>query len=186
MTLFRFPRAAIAGAAFVLAMTPLAAQQPATPAAPPSIQAGQLIPIPEVTPERLAAARELVLYSGLGVSIVQVVPNLMGQINGTITRTRPELVADMKATLDGLLPEFMKLPDDMLNLAAKIYTAVLSEQETKEALAFFKSPTGMKFVESQPTVVGNLNPAVQNWSKEISVRMMDRVREEMKKKGHEI
>jgi hypothetical protein len=92
----------------------------------------------------------------------------------------------MKATLEQLSPEFGKLPEDMFDRAAKIYTAVLTEQECKDALKFFQSPIGKKFVDVQPTIIGNINPLIQAWAKEISVTMFDRVRVEMKKKGHDL
>ena len=188
MRTFHRPRSILAVAAILFAMAPLSAQQSTAPqpGAAPFSKPGELIPIPEATPTHLAAARDLVIASGLGSSIIQVVPNLMGQINSTVTRTRPELVGDMKTVLDGLVPEFTKLPEDMLTTAARVYTALFTEQECKDALAFFKGPTGQKFVQAQPTILGNLNPAVQAWTKDLSVKMFDRVREEMKKKGHEI
>jgi hypothetical protein len=159
-------------------------------AAPASAQLqpapGNRIPIPNATPEHFAAARELVAATGLAGSFLQVIPSLMGQINSNVTATRPELIPDMKATLEQLAPEFGKLPEEMFDRAARIYTAVMTEQECKDALVFFKSPIGKKFVDVQPTVIGNINPLIQNFGKEMSQKMFDRVREEMKKKGHTI
>jgi hypothetical protein len=178
VTLFRFPRLIMAGVALALCAAPVHAQQPAPQ--------GQRIPIPNATPAHLAAARELVAATGLAASFLQVIPSLMGQINSNVTATRPELIPDMKATLEQLSPEFGKLPEDMFDRAAKIYTAVLTEQECKDALKFFQSPIGKKFVDVQPTIIGNINPLIQAWAKEISVTMFDRVRVEMKKKGHDL
>ena len=146
-------------AAFIVAMAaaPAVAQQVAPTLSP---RPGATLPIPNATPEHLAAARELVAASGLASSFLEVIPNLMGQVNLTITNTRPELIPDMKATLEALAPEFGKYPED--------------------------SPVGKKFIDVQPTVIGNLNPLIQNWAQQVSAKMMDRVREEMKKKGHQI
>lgn len=169
--------------AIALGAAPVLAQQ-ASPQLSP--QPGQVIPIPAATPAHLDAARELVAATGLASSFLQVIPSLMNQINTTITQTRPELIADMKATLDELRPEFGKLPEEMFNNAARIYTAVMTEQECKDAVAFFRGPVGKKFIDVQPTIIGNLNPMIQRWQQQMSVKMMDRVREEMKKKGHEL
>ncbi len=188
MTRSRFFRPALGLFALALVALPARAQQPATPVAPQLTQpqAGARIPIPNATPAHFAAARELVASTGLASSFMQVIPSLMGQINSTVTATRPELVAPMKATLDALGPEFGKLPEEMFDRAARIYTAVMTEQECKDALVFFKSPVGQKFVQEQPTIIGNLSPAIQAWSKDMSVKMFQRVREELKKKGFDI
>ena len=44
----------------------------------------------------------------------------------------------------------------------------------------------MKYVEQQPLVLNALYVSMQGWQQQISQDMMTRVREEMKKKGHEM
>ena len=92
----------------------------------------------------------------------------------------------MKGGGGALQPEFTAYNDDLINFAGVVYTALLSEQECKDALAFFNSPIGKKFIDVQPGVFANMGPAMGEWSKSVSVRMMDRVRAERKKKGHDL
>ena len=103
-----------------------------------------------------------------------------------LNETRPELIPDMKATLDGLQPEFQGYTEEMVVVAARVYTALMSEQECREAAAFFNSALGKKYVEAQPSIFVSITPALQQWRQSLSVRMFDRVRQEMKKKGHEL
>lgn len=169
-----------------LAMATAGGARAQAPVLSPITGQPQTLTVPNAAPSHLAAAEELVAASGLAASFLQIVPSLMGQINANISQTRPEIAADLKATLDQLAPEFGQYPQEMMTSAARIYTAVMTEQQCKDALAFFKSPTGKRFVDVQPTIIGNMGPILQNWRQRISVTMMDRVREEMKKKGHEI
>jgi hypothetical protein len=169
---------ALVAASIVLASGAMAQQQ-----MPPG---SQVLPIPQATPTHLACAKDLVNKSGMGRTFQSIVPDMMRQVNSTVTRTRPELIPDMKSVLDALQPEFMKYADEMTESAARVYTALLNEAECKEALTFFSSKVGEKYVNAQPTMYANIAPALENWNKVVSVRMFDRVREEMKKKGHEI
>lgn len=167
------------------------ALQPVRPAAPAAQAAPQqsepdTIPIPQATSAHLSAARELVVRSGMSRSFEAAIPNMMRQLNTTVTRTRPELTNDLKVTLDQLLPEFMKLSDEMVENGARIYTALLNEQECKDAVAFFKSPLGTKFIDVQPIIFGNLADVMEPWTKHLSQVMYERARDEMKKKGHQI
>jgi hypothetical protein len=146
----------------------------------------QVLPIPESTPTHLACARSLVEASGMGNSFLSLIPELMRQVNTTATRTRPELAADMKTVLEGLQNEFFGYTGEMIDYAARLYTALLTEPECKDALAFFQSPVGKKYTDMQPTVFANVSPALESWNKQLSVRIYARVREEMKKKGHEM
>jgi len=150
-----------------------------TPAQPPAAQP------PAASAAHLAVARDLVVASGLARAFGGVIPDLMVKINTNVGQTRPELAADLRATLDQLQSEFMRYPEELLDFGARVYASVLSEQECRDALVFFKSPVGLKYVESQPAVLINMGPAVTEWSRIVSVRMLDRVRAEMKKKGRE-
>ena len=175
-----------AGALLALALAAPVAAVAQTPPLP----SGAFTPSPSSTPpaasaSHMAVARDLVVASGLSRAFGGVIPDLMVKINMNFGQTRPELAADLRATLDQLQSEFMRYPEELLDFGARVYASVLSEQECRDALVFFKSPVGLKYVESQPAVLINMGPAVTEWSRIVSVRMLDRVRAEMKKKGRE-
>jgi hypothetical protein len=173
----------LTGALFVAALATSLTGAPASAQAPAPAAPAAQAPAPAAA--HLAAARQLVMASGLSKAFGTVVPELMGKINANLSPTRPEIAKDLKATLDALQPELLLYNDEMINFAALVYTTVLNEQECKDALAFYTSPIGKKYVDVQPTVFANLTPAMGEWSKSVSVRMFERVRAEMKKKGHE-
>lgn len=186
-------RPAILAFALALSAAPALAQQPApprptAPAAAPAAPAAaaDTIPIPNAAPSHLAAAREVVIGSGILRSFDGAIFDTIRQTNLTVTRTRPELVNDMKATFEKLQPEMLKLTEDMIVNTSRIYTALMSEQECKDVAAFFKTPHGKKFIEAQPVVFANISDVMEPWRKHIAQRVLEMVREEMKKKGHQI
>jgi hypothetical protein len=91
----------------------------------------------------------------------------------------------MRATLTSLEPEFSKLPNEIIDAAANMYAGVMTEQECKEAAAFFKTPSGQKYVNKQSAIVAELQPLSADWANRISTMMFNRVHDEMKKKGYE-
>jgi uncharacterized protein len=137
-------------------------------------------------PAQIALAREVVLNSGIANSFQVVIPQFLDQIGLTLSRTRPEVVSDLNAVLANLKPEFDKKVDEMIDSAAKLYAQRLSQKELEDVAAFFKSASGRKYVGSQPILMNDMFVAMQAWSQKISVDMMTRVREEMRKKGHEL
>jgi hypothetical protein len=151
--------------------TPVSPQSPAPAAASPS---------------HLAAARALVIGCGMSRSFSIIIPQFLDQIGSSLTQTRPELRGDLSAVLTQLKPEFDKQVDEMIDIAAQIYVKQMSEQDLKAAVAFFESPAGKKYVETQPAFLTEVVTAMQGWQGKISTDMMSRVREEMKKKGHEV
>ncbi len=180
-------RRAAAGPVFGLALAlasllnlPAAAQAPPPPAATaePSAPA-------EPSAAHIEAARQLIIASGISRSFQIIIPELMDQIGVTVTQTRPELTPDMITTLGSLRPEFDKQADEMIDLSARIYAHLLSEQDVRTILAFFKSEAGNNYVNAQPLFLNELVAGIQAWQQKISVNMMTRVRQEMKKKGHD-
>ncbi len=163
--------------ALSLVAAPAFAQAPAAPA--PTAAA-------TVSASHFAVARELVMASGLSRSFAGVIPEMIVKMNQTYAVSRPDLSKDLRATLESLQAEFNGWSGEIVDIAARVYTAVMTEQECKEALALFQTAAGKKYVEVQPTIFVNVAPVVEQWSKAMSARMLNRVREEMKKKGHDM
>ena len=161
-----------------------AAPVPAAPAAPTTAPVPEL-PAPEPPASQLAAARELVISSGMSRSFEPMVPELAQQIAPMLTRTRPDLTADLAEVLKQLQPEFEQKGQEMIDVAAHIYARRMSEDELKQAADFFNSPVGKKYVTVQPGMLDELVVAMQSWTQQLSTFMMTRVRQEMTKKGHQ-
>lgn len=160
----------------VQAQTTPAAKAPAGVAAPAAVA--------EPSPSHLAAARELVVASGMSRSFDAAIPQLIHRLTSTYTQTRPDLEPDLDVVLKQMQPEFAKHTDEMVDKAAHIYARLLNEQEVKAAIAFFSSPAGKKYVQTQPYFFDDVVNAMQDWHQRISVQLMERVKIEMKKKGH--
>lgn len=140
----------------------------------------------EPSASHVAAARQLVEASGLGKTFEAMVPQMMVGLEQRLTATRPEIAKDLGTTLEQLEAEFARNQEEILATAARISARRLSEAEVKEAVAFFNSPAGKKYVESQPAMLDELVVAIQGWTEKLSATMMQRVREEMAKKGHQL
>lgn len=138
----------------------------------------------DLTPEHIAKARRLILATGISRSFQIIIPEFMEQIGTVLTQARPDLVPDMNVVLRDLRPEFDKQSDEMIDQSARIYAGILSEQDIDAILAFFASDAGKRYVGAQPLFLNQLVSGMQAWQQKISINMMTRVREEMKKKGH--
>lgn len=168
----------VAGAAILgsfLVFAGAAGAQQAAPAAPTP---------PEPAASTVAAARDLVVASGMARSFVPMVPDLLRQIVPTVTRTHPELSKDLDDVVTQLEPEFVRDGEQMVDIAARVYARHMSEDELNQTVTFFKSTAGIKYVAAQPLMLDELVVAMQSWTQQLSNIMMNRVREEMTKKGH--
>lgn len=165
-----------------LAQAPRPGAKPAAPAAAAPAPAPQA---PTITPNHLALAREVMLSSGIARSFDSIIPAFGEQIRQAAV-TRPELTADLDAVLTGLGPEMELQKQSMIDTAARIYAARLSEAELAEVSTFFRSPAGKRYVETQPQVLDDMVQAMQTWTQSVSEYVMVRVRAEMTKRGHQL
>ncbi|AWI89085.1 DUF2059 domain-containing protein [Methylobacterium sp. DM1] len=150
-------------------------------AAPPPAPA----PEPEVSASHLALAREVMLSSGIARSFDSIIPTMADQIRKNAV-TRPDLAKDLDEVLKSLDPEMELQKQRLINIAARIYAKRLTEAELKDIVAFFRSPAGKRYVETQPQVLDDMVGAMQDWTQEVSEYIMVRTRAEMGKRGHQL
>jgi uncharacterized protein len=175
----KFARPAAVVAAFCMSAGVALAQQPApAPAAPRN---AAIAP----APSHLALAREVAMASGITRSLDVIAPQLYERMREQIV-ARPELTKDMNEVLQSLLPEMELQKQRAINAIAAIYARQLSEAELKDVMTFFRSPSGKKYVDTQPVVLDDLVREMQDWSQEVAEYIQVRVRAEMKKRGHQL
>jgi hypothetical protein len=63
---------------------------------------------------------------------------------------------------------------------------VVGSEVIKDVIAFFKSPSGKKYVESQPVVLDEMVREMQLWSQDLAEYVMVRIRAEMQKRGFQL
>lgn len=142
--------------------------------------------LPDPSPQALALGRELVVAAGVSRTFDGIIPQLMIEIQQSILQVRPNIVKEVDEILIQLKPEFEPQRAEMLAIAAKIYARALSEADIKDALTFFKSPAGQRYVAAQPQMLDQLFNEMQTESQKITEQLLKRVREELKKRKIEI
>lgn len=167
-------------AALLLTAAPAAAQQPAPPAPTPAQSAASAL-----TPSHLALAREVATASGIIRSLEVIPPQLFDRIREQVV-TRPELSKDIEEVLKQIQPEMELQKQRAVATIAGLYARTMTEAELRDVTAFFRSPSGKKYVDTQPTILDELVNEMQKWSQELAEYVMVRVRAEMGKRGHQL
>jgi hypothetical protein len=159
-------RAAALGLALAALALPLHAQQPSAGA--------------------LASARELMEIKGVQNLVNPVVIGVIEQTKGGILQTNPGLSKDLDEVSAQLRTEFGQRSSEVTNEIVRLYAQRFSEQELKEAIAFYKSPTGKKILAEEPKILDETYARVQQWAVRLQSEVSARVRAEMKKRGHNL
>lgn len=134
----------------------------------------------------LASAKDFValtgatqIFSPLVAGVVEQSKMLYLQQNPGLSKDLNEISAKLKAELN---PRLEELNVEM----ARIYATRFTETELKEIMAFYGSPTGKKMLIEQPQAAELSLKFAQDWSIKLSDEVVGKMREELKKRGHNL
>jgi hypothetical protein len=143
-------------------------------------------PIAAPTPAAIETAKSVIISSGMTHSFGAVIPEIFGALERNVLATRPELKDPLHTVLLSLVPEFSKTEQGVIDAAGLALAKRMSEQELKDTAAFFNSPSGKKYVAAQPQAFNDIFAALNEWRQKLSVDVLTRAREELKKKGYSL
>jgi hypothetical protein len=102
----------------------------------------------------------------------------------TLLQTNPNLSVDLNAAAQQLRKDYEPRLEALKQQIAALYAARFSEKELKDALAFYKSPLGVKLSTVEPQVIDQSMAIANKWAEELVEDVLEKMRAEMRKKGH--
>src|SRR6185437_4530091 len=135
------------------------------------------------SPTQMDLARKILVAAGLKASMDEIVPSMLGQLQGQLVQMHPEMGKALHETLVALLPEFNKGEDTVFNDSARPLAKALTEAELQQTLTLLTSPAGHKYIQAQAQILDALGASGAAWRQKLTTIMLTRTREEMKKKG---
>jgi hypothetical protein len=138
------------------------------------------------SPAALASARELMDLKGVQNLVTPIVVGVIEQTKGVILQTNPGLTKDLDEVSAQLRNEYQPRTAEMTNEIVQLYAQRFSEQELKDAIAFYKSAAGKKMLVEEPRILDATYARLQQWASRLQDEVATRVRAEMKKRGHNL
>jgi hypothetical protein len=135
---------------------------------------------------QLKLARQVVDTSGAAKSFDSVIPQIFQQIYTTYSQQNPDLTKELAGVMQGLIPEFDKRKEEIAVIVSRSFAEKFTEAELNDIIAFYNSATGKKLVSEHTEILRDAFAKTQEWGGKLSQQLVDRLREEMKKKGHTI
>jgi hypothetical protein len=159
-------RAILVAITFIALFAPAQAQQPSANA--------------------VALAKEIITVKGSANMFDPILPNLIDKTRAMLLQTNPMLSKDLNEVAAKLRTEMSPRASEILTEMAKLYAAAFTEQELKDALAFYKSAVGKKISATEPRILQQTFDLVNVWSDKLGEEIIGKMRVEMKKKGHDL
>jgi hypothetical protein len=138
------------------------------------------------SPAAISMAKELIALKGATTMYDPVVRGVVEQAKIVLLRTNPMVSKDLNEITARLHNEYAARINELRELVARVYASRFTEQELKDALTFYKTPLGKKLIEQEPQILEQTMKDAQDWGDKLSEEVMNKMRVEMKKKGHDL
>lgn len=158
----------------VLALIGMAKPAPAqAPAASPS-------------PAAILLAKQIIELKGVNKLLGPLVRGVIEKVKDQFMQTNFMWAKDLNEVAAQLEKEYAPRESELVDESARIYASHFTEPELKQILAFYQSPLGRKMVAEEPKALDESVANAGDWGDKLSEEIIDRMRAEMKKRGHDI
>ena len=141
----------------------------------------------DVSPESLAASRELMTLTESDRLLDQFLAMFTPQVSALIEKANPEKGPLVRKIMDEMmLPEMRKQIPEAIDEIAKVYAMHFSLEELNELIAFYKSPIGRKFVQQQSPLMADLSRVGQEWGQRTVLRALRNLAPKLKEQGIDV
>jgi hypothetical protein len=137
-------------------------------------------------PDAVAAARELVTTIKGADQFKALMPIILKNLKPAIVQGRPEVDRDYDAIMPILLEGMAARVNEIIDEVTAIYARNFTADELREVAAFYRGPTGQKFLQKQPVILQDSMAIGQKFGQSVAAEMQNRIVEELRKRGHKI
>jgi hypothetical protein len=149
-----------------------------------------LTPVParaeSLSPESIAAAKELVATIKLGEQFKSLMPTIMTTLKPAIVQGRANVERDYDAMIPMLLQSFQSRMDELSDAVVKVYASNFTADDLRALIVFYKTPVGQKFLQKTPLLAQQTMAVGQQFGRSVASEIRTRMIEELRKKGHAI
>ena len=164
------PLAALIGLLLISLGGPVAAQSPA----------------PGPSPAAILLAKQIVEIKGARQLFTPLVRGVVEKVKDQFMQTNFMWAKDLNEVAANLEQQYAPRVDELIDMSARIYASHFSESELKELLAFYQSPVGRKAVVEEPKALDESVASGGQWGDNLADEVVVKMRDEMKKRGHDL
>lgn len=168
--------------AALLALNLVALAQPASAQAPaPSAPAGA-----QPSPASLLLAKQIVEIKGVQNIFAPLVRGVVLKTKQMFMQTNFMWQKDLDEVAVIEEKKYASRVNELVDATARMYAQHFTEPELRQLLAFYQSPIGKKSLAEEPKVLDEAMAYAGNWGDNLSQEVAASMREDMKKRGHDM
>jgi uncharacterized protein len=143
-------------------------------------------PAAEPSPNAVLLAKQIIEIKGVSAMFAPLVRGVIIKVRDQFIQTNFMWAKDLSEIANNLEKEYGPRGSEVIDATARIYASHFTEAELKQLLAFYQSPLGRKTVAEEPKITDESMAFAGHWGDDLSVDIINKMRAEMKKRGHDI
>jgi uncharacterized protein len=140
----------------------------------------------EPSPNAILLAKQIIQLKGINGIMDPIARGVVEKVKSVVMQTNFMFQKDINEITVQLHKEFDGRSSELIDHAAELYASRFTEAELKQILTFYQSPLGQKMIVEEPKILDESLQQANGWADKLSGDIMVRMREEMKKRGHDI
>ena len=143
-------------------------------------------PAPQPSPGALLLAKQIVEIKGVKNVFAPLVRGVVEKTKDMFMQTNFMWAKDLDEVAAIEEKKYAPRVNELVDATARIYAEHFTEQELKQLLAFYQSPVGKKALVEEPKVLDAVDGLCRRVGDNLSQEVIASMREEMKKRGHDM
>jgi hypothetical protein len=153
---------------------PAVSQEPA-PAPPPAVSSAQL-----------QLGKQIVEIKGIKAMFEPMVRGVVEKTKQAVLQSNFVWSKDINEIAANIAKNDEPRVNELVDATARYYASHFTEAELKTILTFYQSPLGQKMLVEEPKAVDESMAYAGEWGDNLSNEVLNKLRVEMKKRGHDI
>ena len=148
--------------------------------------AGAQAPSPKPSPAAILLAKQIVDIKGVKNIFEPLVRGVVEKSRDMFMQTNFMFAKDLNEVAAIEEKKYAPRVNELVDATARTYASHFTEQELKELLAYYQSPLGRKALVEEPKVLDEAMAQAGAWGDNLSQEVIASIRDEMKKRGHDM
>jgi uncharacterized protein len=141
---------------------------------------------PQPSANSLLLAKQLVEIKGVRNVFVPLVAGVVEKTKDMFMQTNFMWANDLNAIAAIEQTKYAPRVDELVDMTARLYATQFTEQELQSLLTFYQSPLGQKVMTVEPRLMDQAMANAGTWGDNLSQEVIASMRDEMKKRGHDM
>jgi uncharacterized protein len=144
-------------------------------------------PSPAPSPASILIAKQIIEIKGSRATIFEpLVRGVIEKAKNEFMQTNFMWAKDLNEVAANMEKQYAPRADELVDAAARIYASHFTEAELKQILAWDQTPLGRKMLVEEPRAFDEAMAHAGEWGENFSDEVIAKMRDEMKKRGHDL